>query len=229
MSSQSTFTLVDALAEAATRIARYTADDALRAQAALTRAIVDELGRHHPSERLVAALHEQLSEELSRLAELVPVPFVHGPDTESPLDVLVVDDEPASLDAIASVVRDGGYSCRTAGSAEDAIGKHRERSAAIVISDWNMPGMSGLHLCRTLKSCDPHVYFLLVSAHEDARLLEGVRGCVDDYLPKPVDIDDLVTRLHAASRLVRALRVVERVKDALRARSPKGTTTTDVN
>jgi DNA-binding response OmpR family regulator len=82
-----------------------------------------------------------------------------------------------------------------------------------------MPGMSGLDLCRTLKSRDPRVYFLLVTAHEDARFLEGVRSCVDDFMPKPVDIEELAIRLRAAKRLVRAVQVVEQVRDALRAQS----------
>jgi CheY-like chemotaxis protein len=217
--SQSALTLVDALAEEATRIGLHASDDALRAQAALTRSILDEVGRRHPSERVVAALHEQLSEELSRLADLARVPAWDDASAEAPLDVLVVDDDSAALHAIAMFVCDSGYACRTAVSADDAIDKFLQRPAAIVVSDWSMPGMSGLDLSRTLKACDPNMYFVLMTAHEDARSLEGMRGSVDDFLSKPVDIDDLAVRLRAASRLVRAVRVVERVRDALRARS----------
>jgi CheY-like chemotaxis protein len=219
MSSQSTLTLVDALADEAARIGLHASDDALRAQVALTRALLDEVGRLHPSDRRVAPLHEQLGEELSRLAELARVPAPGDADPDPPLDVLVVDDEPATLYAIAIAVRDSGCSCRTAVSAEDAISNYRQRPAAIVISDWNMPGMSGLDLCRTLKSGDPRLYFLLVTAHADARFLEGVRACVDDFLPKPVDLDELSVRLGAATRLLRAVQVVARVRDALRARA----------
>jgi DNA-binding response OmpR family regulator len=57
-----------------------------------------------------------------------------------------------------------------------------------------------------------------MTAHEDAGSLEGVRGCVDDFLPKPVDIDELAVRLRAASRLVRAVQLVDQVRYALRAR-----------
>jgi CheY-like chemotaxis protein len=226
MSSQSTLTLVDTLAEESARIGLHASDDALRGQAALTRAILDEVGRFHPSDRRVALLHEQLGEELSRLAELAQVSALGRSDPESPLDVLVVDDDPAALQAIAIVVRDNGYSCRTAVSTDDALSKFSQRPAAIVISDWNMPGMSGLDLCRTLKSRDPRVYFLLVTAHEDARFLEGVRGCVDDFMPKPVDIEELAIRLRAAKRLVQAVQVVEQVRDALRAQSLRLAATT---
>jgi CheY-like chemotaxis protein len=217
--TQSTLTLVDALAEEAASIGLRSSDDALRAQAALTRSILDEVGRRHPSERVVAALHEQLGEELSRLAALARVPAWDDANAEPPLDVLVVDDDEASLHAIAMFVCDSGYACRTAVSADEATDKYLQRPADVVISDWSMPGTSGLDLSRTLKAFDPHVYFVLMTAHEDARLLEGVRGSVDDYLSKPVDLDDLAVRLRAASRLVRAVRVVERVREALHARS----------
>jgi CheY-like chemotaxis protein len=219
MSSQSTLTLVDALADLAARIGLHSSDEAIRAQAALTRTLLDEVGRFHPSDRRVATLHEQLGEELSRLAELARVPTPGEADPQSPLDVLVVDDEPATLYAMAIAVRDNGYACRTAVSGNDAIVRYGGRPAAIVVSDWNMPGMSGLDLCRALKSRDSRLYFLLVTAHEGARFLEGVRDCVDDFLPKPVDLDDLAIRLAAATRLVRAVQVVERVRDALRARA----------
>ncbi len=219
MSSQSTLTLVDALAEDATRIGVHASDDALRAQAALTRAILDEVGRFHPSDRRVTALHEQLGEELSRLAALAHASTPDEPNPDAPLGVLVVDDEAATLQAMAAIVRQNGYSCRTAESAEDAIRSYTQAPPAIVISDWSMPGMSGLELCRVLKASDPHVYVLLVTAHEDARSLEGIRKSVDDFLAKPVNMDELAARLAAAQRLIRAVRVVEQVSKSLRARA----------
>jgi DNA-binding response OmpR family regulator len=130
-----------------------------------------------------------------------------------------VDDDSAALNAVARIARDAGYTCRTAASGEEAIAQQTHSRADILISDLNMPEMSGLELCRTLKAQDPRLYVLLVTAQEDARSLEGVRGGVDDFLPKPVDIGELVIRLGAAERLVRALHVVERVRDALRSRS----------
>jgi CheY-like chemotaxis protein len=217
MSSQSTLALVDVLADETVRIGLRASDDAVRAQAALTRAILDEVARFHPADRRVAALHEQLGDELARLAQLARVPPPGGAVHERPLDVVVVDDEPATLHAIGIAIRGSGYSCRTATSADDALARHSQRRADIVISDWSMPGMSGLQLCRALKSRDPRLYFLLVTAHEDAGSLEGVRGCVDDFLPKPVDFDELAARLGAAERLVRAVRIAEHVTNALRA------------
>lgn len=221
MRTRSTLTLVDSIAEDATHIGLASSDDGLRAQAALVRALVDELGHHHPSETRIAALHAQLAEELGRLAELVPDGDEGGGprEVDGPIDVLVVEDDESALRATASLARELGFPCRTAASGEAALAEYDARPAAIVLSDWNMPEMSGLDLCRTIKHRDPHAYFILVTAfHDEAHLHEGVRRGVDDFLPKPVDIDELASRLRAAAHLVRAVRTLERVKDRLHAR-----------
>jgi CheY-like chemotaxis protein len=222
MPTQSTLKLVDAIAEDAKRIGLATSDDGLRAQVALVRALVDELGHHDPSERRTAALHAQLAEELARLGELIPDGGMHeGPDSVQPLDVLIVDDDESNLSAMAAVVREFGFACRTATSAGEGLREYERQPAAIVISDWNMAGMSGVDLCRALKRDDPHSYVILVTAFFDhahlARLQDGASAGVDDFLPKPIDVDELEARLRAAERLVRAVRALERVKDSLHA------------
>lgn len=221
MATQSTLTLIDAIAEDASDIGRIAPSEALRAQAALVRALADELDRHHPSERRVASLHAQLGEELSRLAELAPVRATRArADPELPVDVLVVEDDASTLHAVACVVRDLGHPCRTAIGAAEALREYERQPAAIVLSDWNMPEMSGLDLCRALKNRDPHAYVIIVTAfHDDERLLEAVRRGVDDFLAKPIDIGALADRIKAGERLVRAVWVLEGVKDSLRAQS----------
>jgi CheY-like chemotaxis protein len=215
MPTRTTLTLVDRLAEEVRRLGRE-AFERLGAQAALVRAIVDEIGRRHPSDRQIPALHEQLGEELGRLTELAPAArHARLGLAESSVSVLVVDDDADTLAATMTVVRGCGYVCRGAASAEDALRDYERSPADIVVLDWNMPGMSGLDLFRALKLRHRLVYVLLVTAHEDARFLEGVRGGVDDFLSKPIDIDDLATRLAAAARLVQAVRALRCLTDAL--------------
>jgi len=221
MTNQPALTLVDALAEAASRVGASTSDDALRSQAAFVRALVYEVARHQPGDQRMADLHEQLGEELSRLADLAPggTSGEDRADEGLPLDVLVVDDDDGALRAEATVVRSLGYPCRAVTSAEDALRAFKERPAAIVLSDWSLPGRSGLELCDALKRIEPRVYVILVTAHEKATVLQGVHDGVDDFLAKPVDVEELSVRLRAADRLVRAVRVVESVKERLHARS----------
>lgn len=223
MSTQRALALVDALAQGSSGVGAPAVDDALRSQAAFVRALVDEIGRHHPSDQRVADLHEQLAEELARLAELTRQDSSPADAAASshPLDVLVVDDDYGMLEAQCAVVRDLGYPCRGAASGEDALREYERRPAAIVLSDWSMPGMTGLELCAALKRLDTHAYVILVTAHESTELLEQVRGAVDDFLPKPLDVDQLSSRLRAAERLVRAVRVLEGVKGRTRTTRPR--------
>lgn len=219
MTSDSTLPLIDAIAAGATEVALAACGDALRAQAALVRALVDQLGHYHPLETRVAALHAQLGEELSRLTELAPRGAAHEEQHASgdPLDVLLVEDDTSALHAMATIVRELGYSPVAASSAEDALREYERRPAAIVISDWNLSGMSGLELCHALKHRAPHTYVILVTAlHNEARVEEGIRRGVDDLLLKPIDVDELALRLKAAERLVRTIRTLEHVKRRVR-------------
>jgi CheY-like chemotaxis protein len=218
MPTRSALTIIDAIAEETTRIGVTASDSALRAQAAFVRALVDEVGRHHPSEASVAPLHAQLGDELSRLAALVERGAWEMPAVER-VEVLIVDDDEVALRAMASVVHDLGHPCRTASDAEEALAEYERCPAGIVLSDWNLPGMSGLELCQALKQRNPHVYVVLVTAHDKVSLLEGVHGGVDDFLRKPVDVDELVLRLTAAERLVHAVHLVEHLKNRLQATS----------
>ena len=71
----------------------------------------------------------------------------------------------------------------------------------MVISDWMMPGLTGLELCRKIRA-DPiggYTYFIMVTSqggHDE--ILEGMIAGADDYLVKPLDPDDLQARLIAA-------------------------------
>jgi sigma-B regulation protein RsbU (phosphoserine phosphatase) len=210
MSTQTVLRLVN-------KLAGETPFPGTSSQAAFVRALVDEVERHHPADAAVAPLREQLGDELGQLVQLierslgVPPAVVQG----RPVDVLIVDDEDDARDAVAMAVGAFGYPVRTARDADEALRELAREPAAIVLSDWFMPGMSGLDLCAALKQRGPASYFILATGfHESPLLLEAVRGGVDDFLRKPLDLDELEARLVSASRLIRSLRAVE----ALRSR-----------
>ena len=91
----------------------------------------------------------------------------------------------------------------------DALAAHEERRADVIVSDWTMPGIDGMELCRRARHSDAgaYTYLLFVSGNARKRdFVEAVRAGADDYLPKPIDLDDLEARLIAAARIVRAYR-----------------------
>ncbi len=222
MPTPSAVTLVNAIADEARELHLAAADRGLGAQLAVVRALADELARHHPSEERMAALQAQLAEELSRLRGLVPGSLLcerHSAGEgrfDPPMDVLLVDDDVSTLHATATIARALGYSCRTADSGEEALQAYTHKPVAIVVSDWNMPGISGLDLCGRIKAHDPRVCAILVTAFHGAERLREVAGRgIDGFLPKPLDIGALEARLRAAEGLIRAMRSLERLRDRL--------------
>jgi CheY-like chemotaxis protein len=228
MPTRSAFALVNTLAEHAIRIGAESLDALLGAQAAVVRTLVDEVQHLDPSSIWVAPLHAQLAEELARLENLIVAQSSKGHGdageeiaAQGPPQVLVVDDELPALGATASALRGWGYPYRTAHSAEEALRQNDEHPAEIVLCDWSLPGMNGLDLCLALKHREPRPYVILVTGFADEKeLLEGARGSVDDFLPKPLDLGDLERRLSAARELVRALRSATALRDRLHSTRP---------
>jgi two-component system cell cycle response regulator len=77
------------------------------------------------------------------------------------------------------------------------------RRPDVVISDWKMRGMTGLELCRNIRSHGGRfAYFILVTSRDKREdILEGMGVGADDYLVRPLDLDELQVRLIAAARV----------------------------
>lgn len=122
------------------------------------------------------------------------------------MQILVVDDDGATLIYLSSVLRKLGHNVVTTTNGETAYQMITEGKIQIVISDWNMPELSGIELCKRLRASDlsRYVYFILLTARDDKdSLLEGMESGADDYLVKPVDPRELHVRLHAGNRILK--------------------------
>lgn len=139
----------------------------------------------------------------ARTPSVLPPPPSHGVD---PLDVLIVEDDPATRAAMLHAIRALGHTCRVATDGDVACMLLGERRADVVISDWQMPRMTGAELCRRIRGAETGVhytYFILVSGfHDRERMLSGMLAGADDFQRKPIDLDELEARLIAASRVV---------------------------
>jgi len=139
----------------------------------------------------------------------VTQPIAAAVSAPSQLDVLVVDDDYASRDALSTAVTGLGHRCRSAATGMDALEMHKMRRADVIVSDWRMPGIDGMELCRRVRHLDAgtYTYLLFTSASASKRdFVDAVRAGADDYLAKPIDLDDLEARLIAAARVVTAYR-----------------------
>ncbi|MEZ5777261.1 MAG: SpoIIE family protein phosphatase [Paracoccaceae bacterium] len=120
--------------------------------------------------------------------------------------IMVVDDSRVQRKILGSQLARAGHAVTEAGSAEEALALCETVLPDLVISDWMMPGMSGLELCKTLRSRAgaSYIYFiLLTSKTESASIALGLEGGADDFLIKPVNGDELRARIAAGERILR--------------------------
>lgn len=109
--------------------------------------------------------------------------------------LLIVDDEPNLLRAVAACLRGEGYEVETARSGEDALIHVAQRLPDLIISDIRMPRMDGFALARQLRSnprTDLIPIIFLTAKDESADRIAGIRSGVDAYLTKPFEPDELV-------------------------------------
>ncbi len=132
---------------------------------------------------------------------------ISGPqaETKGPLPVLVVDDSKAQRRVLALQLQRWGYQVTEASSGEEALEACRTTPFEMVLSDWMMPGMTGLEFCRQFKVLprDGYGYFvLLTSKSEKAEVADGLEVGADDFLSKPVSFDELRARMRAGERIL---------------------------
>lgn len=119
------------------------------------------------------------------------------------MKVLAVDDSKAYRRILDKAVRDLGHDCIAVEDGIRAWELFESGGIDVVISNWMMPGMEGDELCRRIRESDrPYAYFILFSAREGKRnVMHGMEAGADDYLPKPLDEDELEASLVAAERV----------------------------
>ena len=106
--------------------------------------------------------------------------------------VLIADDEATSLLILQTALEDLGHVCVTASDGLQAWELLQTTAVDVVISDWMMPGIDGIALCRRLREQPraEYTYFIfLTSNSEKSHILAGVEAGADDYLLKPLDLD----------------------------------------
>lgn len=130
---------------------------------------------------------------------------------------MVVDDSRMQRHILTLQLQQAGYRVLVAASGNEALALCQEVMPDIILSDWMMPGMTGIELCRAFRQLprDRHGYFILLTSLTDKRdAALGLESGADDYLAKPVSREELLARLRAGERLIA---VEERLHERNRA------------
>ena len=121
-------------------------------------------------------------------------------------NILIADDEPNQLELMSFNLTNAGYSIIKATNGKEAIELIENHSPDLIILDWMMPKMSGIDVCRTLRSRSEtkQIPIIILSARsEDSDKSLGLDTGADDYISKPFSPKELISRVKALLRRAR--------------------------
>ena len=121
------------------------------------------------------------------------------------MKIMIVEDDQTSQRLLEKLVVDLGHEVVAAANGHEAWDRHQAQPVQMVITDWMMPTMDGLELCKLIrKRADaPYTYIITLTARSGkADLAQVFEAGADDYIAKPVDTDELKARIRAGERIV---------------------------
>lgn len=118
-------------------------------------------------------------------------------------NILLVEDEPGIQELLKLNLSQAGHQVTVAGDAEHALQFLRNALPDVILLDWMLPGMSGIDLCRRLRSDEryqPIPIIMLTARGEERDKVLGLDSGADDYITKPFSPRELVSRIKAVLR-----------------------------
>lgn len=129
--------------------------------------------------------------------------------------VLVVEDEPAQREVLSYNLEAEGFSVSKAENGEEALLCVDEESPDIIVLDWMLPSVSGIEVCRRLKTRNEtrNIPIIMLSARaEEVDRVRGLETGADDYVVKPYSVVELMARVRTQLRRTRPASVGERLE-----------------
>ena len=114
--------------------------------------------------------------------------------------VLVVDDEAQIVRVLRHILNAHGYSVRTAEDGESAFDVFQEWQPDLILTDLQMPNVSGLEFCKKLRAVSDVPIVILSVRNEEKVIVEALDAGADDYITKPFGTNELLARLRSMLR-----------------------------
>ncbi len=134
--------------------------------------------------------------------------------------ILVIDDDTVIRELLRRTLQKQGYDVSVARDGEEGIKKAQELRPALIICDWIMPGISGIEVCEHIRSnsqLSTTQFFLLTSLGSVSDRVRGLDAGADDFISKPIEMNELYARVRAGLRLYQLSQDLQTQKQLLEA------------
>ncbi|MGB0785072.1 MAG: response regulator [Alphaproteobacteria bacterium] len=121
----------------------------------------------------------------------------------TPARVLVVEDQDALQTLLAYNLESAGYDVTIIGDGEEALDDARADPPEAILLDWNLPGLSGLQVCRAIRkdrALRQTPVIMVTARNAEADVIQALEAGADDYITKPFSVLQLIARLKAVMR-----------------------------
>lgn len=140
------------------------------------------------------------------------------PGDDVPVQILIADDDALARQFLTRGLQKLGHEVVAASDGEEAWSLCEAVRFPVIVTDWKMPGIDGLELCRRVRAAGHEKYtyiIVLTGVHGRAEFLEAMDSGVDDFLTKPVDLERLAVRVRVAERILGLQRQVRQLRSLL--------------
>ncbi len=147
-----------------------------------------------------------------------------SPDKQEVLTILAADDEPITLLCLEKMLSDEHRTLLLAKDGAEALKLALEHRPQVLITDWRMPVLSGIDLCKILRktSVTQHMYIIMLTSNEsDDELVQAFDAGADDYIIKPFTPKVLQARIASGERLIRSQQTISNDREVIRRYATK--------
>jgi two-component system sensor histidine kinase/response regulator len=134
------------------------------------------------------------------------------------MNILIAEDDAITRKTVAECLIKKGFNIFEASNGIEAFTLMIDQNINIAVLDWMLPGMSGIEVCKSIreKLKASYVFIIMLTAkNEKEEVLEGFEAGVDEYLTKPLNLQELIARIKVGQRIVQLQQKLEEKQNEL--------------